>query len=73
MKRTPRIKTPAEVRKEFDRIGLPFTVWARERGYNPTLVYEILRGRVLCKRGKSHEIAVLLGMKDGEIEGRKAA
>ena len=70
MKSTPHVKTPEEVRAHFDRIGKPITIWAREHGYTPTLVYEILHGRILCKRGKSHEVAVLLGLKDGEIEHR---
>ncbi len=73
MKRAHTVKTSNEVRAQFDRIGKPLAVWAREHGYTPTLVYEVLRGRILCKRGKSHEIAVLLGMKEGEIEHRDAA
>ena len=73
MKRTARVKTAEQVRADFNRIGRPIAVWARKHGYTSTLVYEVLRGRILCKRGKSHEIAVLLGMKDGEIEHRQAA
>jgi len=67
MKRNARVKTRAAVREEFNRIGKPVTAWAREHGYKPNLVYEILGGRIHCNRGKSHEIAVLLGIKEGEI------
>lgn len=73
MKRTKRVKTVEQVRAEFARVGKPFTEWAREHGYKSNLVFEVLRGRILCKRGKSHEIAVLLGLKDGEIQPRRAA
>ena len=68
MKRPAKVKTTDQVRADFNRIGKPVTAWARENGFKPNLVYEVLRGRILCKRGKSHEIAVLLGMKEGEIE-----
>lgn len=72
MKRTIKVKTTGQVRADFNRIGKPVTEWAREHGFKPTLVYEVLRGRILCKRGKSHEIAVLLGLKDGEIQRTEA-
>ena len=71
MKTKASVNTPKDVRKKLDRIGKPISAWARENGYTPSLVYEVLRGRA-CKHGKSHEIAVLLGMKDGEIERRAA-
>jgi len=41
-------------------------------GYSPDLVSVVMTGRK-CVRGKSHEIAVLLGLKDGEIRSRRAA
>ena len=73
MKRTKSVKTVEQVREEFARFGKPFSAWSREHGFKPNLVYEVLRGRILCRRGKSHEIAVLLGLKDGEIEQRRSA
>jgi gp16 family phage-associated protein len=72
MKRAPTVKTAEQVRMEFDRIGESFTHWAREHGFNPNLVFNVLQGRA-CKRGKSHEIAVLLGLKAGEVQARKTA
>jgi gp16 family phage-associated protein len=72
MSRTRAVKSPKVVRAEFNRIGKPITEWARENGFKHNLVYEVLRGRIKCLRGKSHRIAVLLGMKEGEIERRVA-
>ncbi len=71
MKRAPNVKTSEQVRSEFSRIGKPITEWAREHGYNPNLVFNVLSGRA-CKRGQSHQIAVLLGLKDGKIQSRGA-
>lgn len=69
MKRTTsaKPKTPEEARADFDRKGLSIAGWAREHGFSRSLVYEILAGRKRCLRGDSHKIAVLLGMKHGEI------
>lgn len=63
------VKTADEVRAEFAHRGQTFRAWAHEHGYSPSLVCEVLRGR-RCLYGKSHEIAVLLGMKEGVIERR---
>ena len=62
-----RAKTAAEVRGEFMRTGTSVSEWARANGFHPNLVFEVLEGRVKARRGKSHRIAVLLGMKDGEV------
>lgn len=53
---------------KFRRTGKSVTSWARENGFCPALVNEILKGERPCHRGKSHKIAVLLGLKDGVIE-----
>lgn len=37
--------------------------WSRERGFSPELVYTVLRGERKCLRGKSHRVAVELGLK----------
>ena len=73
MKQRKSVKTAEQVREEFNRVGMPIAGWAREHGFKPNLVIEVLRGRILCKRGKSHEIAVLLGLKDGQIQARRQA
>lgn len=67
MRTKPHIKTPEEVRAEFDRIGVSIAAWARKNGFQRGLVYEVLASRRRCKRGNSHKIAVLLGLKDGVI------
>lgn len=64
---TPKPKTGAQARAEFDRKGLSIAEWARDHGFSRSLVYEVLAGRKKCRRGDSHKIAVLLGMKHGEI------
>lgn len=60
-------------REEFERTGQSVAAWAREHGFSRSLVYEVLAGRKKCHRGDSHRIAVLLGIKKGEIvvKGKK--
>ena len=62
------MRTIEEVRKEFERAGQSMTRWAQTYGYPVYLVQQVLSGRSRCLRGKSHEIAVLLGLKDGYIQ-----
>lgn len=66
------LKTSQEVRAEFDRTGDSISDWAMSRGYSPSLVYRVLRATELPKRGKSHDIAVELGMKRGEVSAVRA-
>lgn len=47
--------------------GITLNQWARERGYSPKLVHEILSGRRPCTRGNSHRIAVAVGIKDAPM------
>jgi len=62
-------KTRAQVREAFRRNGISISEWAREHGFTRSLVYEVLSDASLrpCKRGKSHRVAVLLGLKRGVI------
>lgn len=53
-----------DVLKEFHQTGTTVTEWAKRNHFNPWLVYTILQGRRKCLRGKSHKIAVALGIKD---------
>lgn len=64
---TGELKSPSQVESEFLRAGKSISEWAREHGFKPNLVFEVLAGRAKARRGKSHRIAVLLGLKDGEI------
>lgn len=43
--------------------GINLAEWAREKGFNPQLVYLVARGERKCLRGQSHSIAKELGMK----------
>jgi len=68
------VKTVEEVKKEFDRKGLSFSLWARQNGIRPGVVYDLITGRQLGRRGQSHKAAVLLGLKEGDVtEQRQAA
>lgn len=63
----PALKTAEQAREEFDRKGVAVAEWARQNGFSRNLVYGVLSGSKKCFRGQSHKIAVLLGMKHGEI------
>lgn len=61
-------QTLKEAREKFHRSGKSVVSWAKENGYSAALVYLVLNGHRKCLRGKSHQIAVKLGLKDGVIE-----
>ena len=61
------MKTVEQVREEFYRAGCSITHWATAHGYPAYLVQQVLSGRSRCLRGRSHEIAVLLQLKEGTI------
>ena len=62
-------RTPGEVRKEFSRLGISVSAWARAHGYSVPLVYQVLSGKRKGIRGESHQIAVALKLKEGAIGG----
>ncbi len=64
------LRTPAQARAWLEYQGISIAQWARENQKNDSLVREVLAGRKKCFRGESHNIAVLLGMKDGQITTR---
>ena len=57
------IKTPDQVKIDFDNAGKTFAEWAISNGFEPQDVYKVLNGQAKAKRGKGHRIAVLLGLK----------
>ncbi|EPG7758700.1 DNA-binding protein, partial [Acinetobacter baumannii] len=57
-----------EVRSELQKRGLSIADWARQNGFTPELVHQVLNSNKIPVRGKSHQIAVKLGLKDGIIE-----
>lgn len=62
------MRTSQEVRNELQKRGLSIAKWARQNGFSPELVHQVLNSNKIPIRGKSHEIAVKLGLKDGIIE-----
>lgn len=61
------LRTADDVRAELKRKGISITSWATAHGFSSNLVIDVLAGRKKCTRGQSHNIAVMLGMKDGEV------
>jgi len=56
------------VRLDFVQRGESIADWSRERGFDPDAVYQVLSGRTRALRGKSHHIAVALGIKPAPIQ-----
>jgi len=62
-----RVKTPEQVKKEFDRRGKSVRGWAAENDLPEKVVYDVLSGRLKGRRGVAHEVATRLGLKDGVV------
>ncbi|WP_288413528.1 hypothetical protein [uncultured Sphingomonas sp.] len=58
----------AAARARLSAVGDGIGDWARRHGFAPKLVYSVLSGTRRCARGQSHRIAVLLDLKDGELD-----
>lgn len=67
-----KLRTPAEARAWLQFQGITIAQWAREHNKHDSLVREVLAGNKKCHRGESHNIAVLLGIKDGVLTDRPA-
>lgn len=65
--KTQKLLTPQEVRNEFTRQGISVSAWSKKHGFNRNLANAVVRGDCKCLYGDAHKIAVLLGIKDGEI------
>jgi gp16 family phage-associated protein len=50
-------------REYFPRHGISIGDWADREGYNRQLVYHVVAGRKACAYGKTHDIAVKIGLK----------
>jgi len=61
------IKTQEQVKKEFSEAGLSIRQWSIDNGFAPSLVYRVLSVKKIPLRGESHNIAVLLGIKNGRL------
>lgn len=61
-----KLRTPEEIRTELAERGIAISEWARQMGFSPGLVHQVLAGRLKCKRGQAHDVAVSLGLKTGK-------
>ena len=60
-------RTSKDVLEDFARKGVSIAAWARAKGYDADLTRAILRNERAAIRGQSHNIAVELGLKEGEV------
>jgi len=65
--KTQKVRTAQDVRSEFRRKGESVSTWADANGFARSSVNQVLTGRNAASVGVGHKIAVLLGMKEGEI------
>jgi gp16 family phage-associated protein len=59
--------TAQQIRAEFLRKGISIGSWADQHGFSRASVNQVLTGRNAATMGTGHRIAVMLGLKDGEI------
>lgn len=72
------LKTRQQIREEFANKGWSYSAWAKQRGYSVPLVHDIITDndtnpRRKCLRGESHNIAVDLGLKNGQVSRQGGA
>ena len=60
-------RTVQQIRADFLHKGISIGSWADKQGFSRTSVNQVLTGRNAASVGVGHKIAVLLGLKDGEI------
>lgn len=65
--KTQKTRTAQQIREDWLRKGVCQNEWARRNGFSTASVSHVLNGRNAARRGVGHKIAVMLGMKDGEI------
>lgn len=56
--------TPQQLKKDFAAKGMTYRQWAKDNGYPEFAVYNVIAGVHKATRGRAHEIAVKLGLKD---------
>ncbi len=59
--------SPQEARAALRTKGLSIRKWAVSNGLSVEVVRAVLNGKSKCTIGQSHKVAVLLGIKEGEI------
>lgn len=60
------MQTSKEIRRKFRSLGITVSQWAKQNGFSPVLVYQVMSGSRKAYRGQSHRIAVILGLKEGD-------
>lgn len=58
------VKTREQVKAEFKKRGETFADFARSHGWRPIDVYNVIGGVFKGNYGRSHDIAVALGLKE---------
>ena len=53
-----------KVKQGFKDRGETIKSWCMQHGYDPTYVSRVLNGSIKANRGKAHQIAVKLGLKE---------
>lgn len=61
------IRTPEQARADLLSKGISISQWAASNRFSVPLVFEVINGKRKCVRGQSHNIAVALGIKEGEV------
>jgi gp16 family phage-associated protein len=61
------MKTIETVRAEMTRRGETAAGWARKHAVSAETVRGVLLGRIKGRSGEAHKVAVLLGIKEGQI------
>lgn len=65
--KSKKILSLEEAKESLSKQGLSVNKFAIKNNVSVNLVQSILKGRVQCRIGKSHNIGVILGIKEGEI------
>lgn len=65
--KTRKTRSSQEVKEEFLRKGMSIGAWADRHGFSRPTVSQVISGKNRGTRGEGHKIAVMLGLKDGEI------
>jgi gp16 family phage-associated protein len=60
--------TPEKLKEKFKREGKTFKDFATANGYPYNEVVRVVNGINKARRGRGHEIAVKLGLKDGSMQ-----
>jgi gp16 family phage-associated protein len=56
--------TQEQLKKDFAAKGMTYAQWAKDNNYPEYAVYNVISGVNKAARGRAHEIAVKLGLKD---------